>query len=405
MKRIITIVYCLTISMQLSGQDLESLIGIGLENNPEIKKFEARYEITAEKVNEVNSIPNTEFSYGYFVSEPETRTGAQKMKFSLKQMLPWFGSITARENYASSLSDAQYQEIVIAKRKLSMQISDSYYKLYALRAKDKFINKNIDLLKVYETLALSSVETGKASAVSVLRLQIRINELLELKELVNHKYKAEQAFLNGLLNRGPSEEIYLRDELPLPESDFEFESDKLQMHPELLKYEKLYASVEQEELLNQKDKSPMIGLGFDYIPVEKRPDMDFADNGKDIFMPMISLSIPIFNKKYKSSSKQHELMQIEINASKQNQFNKLQQMMDHAIHGRRAARATYNTQVSNLEHAKNAEEILMKGYESGNLDFIEILDVQELQLKFQLGQIEAIKDYYLQTSVINYLSS
>ena len=45
MKRIITIVYCLTISMQLSGQDLESLIGIGLENNPEIKKFEARHEI------------------------------------------------------------------------------------------------------------------------------------------------------------------------------------------------------------------------------------------------------------------------------------------------------------------------------------------------------------------------
>ena len=265
--------------------------------------------------------------------------------------------------------------------------------------------EHIDLLKVYETLALSSVETGKTSAVSVLRLQIRINELVELKELVNHKYKAEQAFLNGLLNRGPSEEIYLRDELPLPESDFEFESDKLQMHPELLKYDKLYASVEQEELLNQKDKSPMIGLGFDYIPVEKRPDMDFADNGKDIFMPMISLSIPIFNKKYKSSSKQHELMQIEIDASKQNQFNKLQQMMDHAIHGRRAARATYNTQVSNFEHAKNAEEILMKGYESGNLDFIEILDVQELQLKFQLGQIEAIKDYYLQTSVINYLSS
>lgn len=405
MKRIIVIICCLSISMQLSGQDLESLITIGLENNPEIKKYEARYEISAEKINEVNSIPNTEFSYGYFVSEPETRTGAQKMKFSLKQMLPWFGSITARENYASSLSDAQYEEIVIAKRKLSMQISNSYYKLYALRAKDKFLDKNIDLLKVYETLALRSVETGKASAVSVLRLQIRINELVELKELVYHRYKAEQAFLNGLLNRSPSEAVQTVDELPLPEADSQIETDILQMHPELLKYDKLYASVEQEELLNQKDKNPMIGLGLDYIPVEKRPNMDFADNGKDIFMPMISLSIPIFNKKYKSSSKQHELMQIEINESKQNQFNKLQQMMDQAVHGRRAARATYNTQESNLKHAMNAEDILMKGYESGNLDFNEILDVQELQLKFQLGQIEAIKDYYLQTSMINYLSS
>ena len=104
------------------------------------------------------------------------------------------------------------------------------------------------------------------------------------------------------------------------------------MHPELLKYDKLYASVVQSELLNQKEKSPMIGFGLDYVPVEKRPGLDFADNGKDIFMPMVSLSIPIFNKKYTSrSSKQNELKQLEIDAQKQSQFNKLQQLMDEAL--------------------------------------------------------------------------
>ena len=41
----------------------------------------------------------------------------------------------------------------------------------------------------------------------------------------------------------------------------------------------------------------MIGLGLDYINVEERPNMDFSDNGKDIVMPMVSVSIPIFNKK------------------------------------------------------------------------------------------------------------
>ena len=67
----------------------------------------------------VNTIPNTEFGVGYFVSEPETRTGAQRFKVSAKQMIPWFGSITARENYVSSLADAKYEDIVIAKRKLN----------------------------------------------------------------------------------------------------------------------------------------------------------------------------------------------------------------------------------------------------------------------------------------------
>jgi len=404
MKNILWILCALIVQNGLWAQDLETLINSGLENNPEIKKYNLQYEIASEKVNEVNTIPNTEFSYGYFVSEPETRTGAQKMKFSLKQMIPWFGSITARENYINSLSDAKFEEIAIAQRKLIVAISNAYYNMYSLRSKDRVLEENINLMGVYETLALNSVETGKASAVSVLRLQMRKNDLIELKEVLHQQYLSQQAALNSLLNRNLSIVIVLEDELPMPEYDFDFAEADLKMHPELMKYDKLYASVVQSELLNQKDKSPMIGFGLDYIPVEKRPGLDFSDNGKDIFMPMVSLSIPIFNKKYTSSSKQNELKQLEIDAQKQSQFNKLQQVMDEALNERVASRISYNTQIKNLEQAKNAETILIKSYESGTIDFNDVLDIQELQLKFQMGLINAVRNYYRQTTVINYLS-
>ena len=81
MKYILFIAFAFTMQSAVWSQDLQSLINLGMEHNPEIKKFNLRHEIAAEKINEVNTIPNTEFSYGYFVSEPETRTGAQKMKF------------------------------------------------------------------------------------------------------------------------------------------------------------------------------------------------------------------------------------------------------------------------------------------------------------------------------------
>ncbi len=404
MKNILRILCVLIVQNALWAQDLETLISLGLENNPEIKKYNLQYEIANEKVNEVNSIPNTEISYGYFVSEPETRTGAQKMKFSLRQMIPWFGSITARENYVNSLSDAKFEEIAIAQRKLIVSISNTYYNLYSLRSKDRVLEENINLVKVYETLALNAVETGKASAVSVLRLQMRKNDLIELKEVLSHRYLTEQAALNSLLNRDLTIAVVLVDDLPMPENDFNFAESDLEMHPELLKYDKLYASVVQSELLNQKGKSPMIGFGIDYIPVEKRPDMDFSDNGKDIFMPMVSVSIPIFNKKFKSSSKQNELRQLEIDAQKQSQFNKLQQLMDEAVNERLASRVSFNTQLKNLEQAKNAETILIKSYESGTIDFNDVLDIQELQLKFQMGLIDAVRNYYRQTTMINYLS-
>lgn len=391
-------------SLQGTAQELESLINEALKNNPEIQKFELQYKIAKEKINEVNTLPNTEFGVGYFASEPETRTGAQRFRVSAKQMLPWFGNITARENYASSLANAKYEDIVIAKRKLMASVSQSYYNLYAQKTKQKVFLENIKLLETYEKLALTSVEVGKASAVDVLRLQMRQNELEQIKQILEQQYIAAQTAFHNLLNRERNVVINVVDELNIPSDDFDITTENLALHPELLKYDKLYQSIEKSELLNQKESSPMIGFGLDYINVEKRPGMTFSDNGKDIIMPMVSVSIPIFNTKYKSKTKQNKLQQQEIDAQKAERLNSLETILDKAINDRISARISNTTQAKNIQQAKNAEEILIKSYETGTIDFKDVLDIQELQLKFQINQIESVKNYYLQTTIINYLT-
>ena len=405
MKNIVLIIICLLSLTFSNAQQLETLIDEALKTSPEIQKFELQYNIASERVNEVNTIPNIEFGVGYFVSEPETRTGAQRFKVSAKQMIPWFGNITARENYMSSLADTKYESIVIAKRKLMASVSQSYYNLYANKAKQKVLIYNIKLLETYETLALTSVEVGKASAVDVLRLQMRQNELEQLKQILEQQYLAEQTAFNNLLNQENDRVINVVDELTLPSEDFEINAENLALHPELLKYDMLYKSIEQSELLNQKGSNPMIGFGLDYINVEKRPDMSFSDNGKDIIMPMVLVSIPIFNNKYKSKTKQNELQQQEVLAQKQERLNRLETLLDKAIKDRVSARISFKTQAKNLKQAKNAEEILIKSYETGMIDFNDVLDIQELQLKFQMNQIESVRAYYLQTTIINYLTN
>ncbi|OSY87555.1 transporter [Tenacibaculum holothuriorum] len=394
---------CFVLTAQ--SQELETLIDVALNNNPEIQKFELQYKRASEKVNEVNTIPNTEFGVGYFVSEPETRTGAQRFKVSAKQMLPWFGTITSRENYVSSLADVKYEDIVITKRRLMASVSQSYYNLYANKEKRKVITENIKLLETYETLALTSVQVGKASAVDVLRLQMRQNEMQQIKDVLSQQFLAEQTNLNNLLNRENDISVTIVDELNMPTVDFEVDVENLALHPELLKYDKLFQSIEQSELLNQKESSPMIGFGLDYINVSERPDMNFSDNGKDIVMPMVSVSIPIFNKKYKSQTKQNELEQQEITAKKQERLNTLETLLSKAINERISTRISYATQTKNLKQAKDAEDILIKSYETGTIDFNDVLDIQELQLKFQISQIESVKSYYVQSTIINYLTN
>jgi outer membrane protein TolC len=393
------------LSLVVNAQQLKSLIEEALSNNPEIQAFELQYNIASEKVDEVQTVPNTEFGVGYFVSAPETRTGPQRFKVSAKQMLPWFGNITARENYMSSMADATYEDIVIAKRKLMAAVSQSYYNLYAIASKQEVLTENIKLLETYKTLALTSVEVGKASAVDVLRLQIRQNELEQSKQVLQQQYTAEQTSLNKLLNRDKTIAVHIVDKLQMPSEGFEINTENLALHPELIKYDKLYQSVKQSELLNQKESSPMIGFGLDYINVAKRPDMDFSDNGKDILMPMVSVSIPIFNNKYTSQTKQNALRQQQLVAQKQERLNSLETLLDKAVSERASARISYATQAKNLKQAKDAEDILIKSYETGTIDFNDVLDIQELQLKFQMNQIESIKTYYIQTTIINYLTN
>ncbi|WP_370641918.1 TolC family protein [Tenacibaculum sp. Mcav3-52] len=402
-KKVVLFLVSIIFAFKMQGQDLQEYINIALENNPEVQQFDTKYKRISEKKEEVNTLPNTEFGAGYFVSTPETRTGPQQFKLSVKQMIPFFGTITARENYVSSLAEAAYQDIVVVKRKLATSVAQSYYRLYEVKAKQKVLDENIALLETYEKLALTSVEVGKASAVDVLRLQIRQNELAQQKEVLQETFLGMQKAFNKLLNQDVNTSISVVDSLHISKETDKIQPSTLKLHPELVKFDKLYTSVEKSEFLNQKDKQPMIGFGLDYVNVGKRTDMNVIDNGKDIVMPMVSLSIPIFNKKNKSISKQNKLQQEEILSQKEQRYNMLESVLYRAVSDRKASVISYQTQLKNLEQAKNAEQILIKSYETGTIDFNDVLDIQELQLKFQTNMITSEVAYYTQSATINYL--
>ena len=78
-------------------------------------------------------------------------------------------------------------------------------------------------------------------------------------------------------------------------------------------------------------------------------------------------------------------------------------MLYRAVSDRNAAMISHRTQLKNLEQAKNAEQILVKSYETGTIDFNDVLDIQELQLKFQTNMITSVVNYSTQSTIINYL--
>ena len=156
-------------------------------------------------------------------------------------------------------------------------------------------------------------------------------------------------------------------------------------------------------MVNQSESAPMFGVGVDYIPVEKRPDMTFSDNGMEVLMPMGSLSVPIFDPRYASRSRQNEMRRQELTYQKRERQNVLEAALAEAVSRRNQARIAFSTQEDNLRQARDAEQILVRSYETGTIDFRDVLDIQELQLSFQMEQISSVQQYYIQSAIINYL--
>ena len=400
----LSILALLVISLT-QGQDLQSYILEAEANNLELQALGYKNDIALEKVNEVNSLPNTELGFGFFVHETETRTGAQKLRFSVRQMMPWFGTITARQNYASTLANVEYENLVLAQRKLRLAVAQSYYILFAIQAKKDVLDDNIKLINTYETIALNAVSVGKASLVDILKLQMRQNELNRQKELLNQASRKEETAFNHLLNRDSEMNVSLVSDLTLPELDVLNDDNAIELHPELVKYDKLFASVTGAELVNKKESSPNLGLGIEYVSVEARSGLEIEDNGKDMLMPMLSLSIPIFSHKYKSQTVQNNLKQQALLSEKNNRRNQLVDILVAAQSERESARISYQTFSLNIEKAIYSLDLLLKNYEVQSKDFKDLLETQELLLNLEVAKIDALKNYYSQSAIINYLSN
>lgn len=403
MKKTIFYLITLLLSTALQAQSLEHYLNLALSNNPQLQALHMRYEIAEEKINQAASIPKTTFGAGYFASEPETRTGPQRFKLSVSQMLPWFGTLKARQDYARSLVETEGLDRLIVERQLALSLAQSYYRLYGYQQKKNIIETAIELFKSYEALALKAVENGSASVVNVLQLQIEQNKLSEEFLNIQELEKAEEVVFANLLSDDSFEGIQFSEMLEIPLEDLMHEQSRLTVNPEILRYDKLFAAVQQSEIVNQKEAQPSLGLGLDYIAVQQRSDVLLNENGKDILMPMLKLSVPIFKSKHSSVAQQLELKQRELNYEKNHRLNLLENKLAQAIALQNQAQISFKSQDANSAQTQKMKEVVLSNFESDRQELTEVIAMEQLYLQFEFKKIEAVVQFYSQTALINYL--
>lgn len=389
MKRLLIGILWVYTATLLQGQSLENLWQMAAQQNPSLRAEFNQYLAALERVDQKKALPDPTVGFGYFISPVETRVGAQRFKLSLSQMFPWMGTLKTKESLAAKQAQIQFTEFTDARNRLFMEVSESWLALSELTQIIEVQKQNLRLLEGYLPIAKTKYESNLTTLADLLRIEIRIEQASTDLELLEMKKKPILSDLNTFLNRSEDLNIdafYVKNTI---------DSDSSSLDSALINNPRVKANllkVESSDLLielSEQQRKPNIGLGLDYVFVSKRTDMIVNDNGKDIFMPMLSVSLPVFGRKNKAQKREAELIKegIKIRTSAiENDIKNQWTQAEYLENSSDTQLALYDKEIRNTQSLLN---VLTSEYSNNSSNFEELLITQQRLLQLQIAQIKA----------------
>ena len=467
MKRI-TIIFFILVGLNgiSPAQTLNEYLHLAAENNPEVKASFYDYLAAMEKIPQVGSLPDPELSLGFFIQPMDRLMGRQQADIRLMQMFPWFGMLSTRKDEAGKMAQAKYEVFQDTKNNLFFQVKNTWYQMCRLEEEIRITEENLKILQTYERLALvrfqgagvgsspgnmpgsssmnnnqrtaspssmdnmgSGMNTGKSSGNSssssmnspgtsmgpgksgmsdVLRIRMEIRELENNLALLNDDRIPLQAEFNQLLNRNRNEPVEIADTLTdtaLPLEQMALLDSITQNNPMLKMLDAEEAAYEAQMKMARLEGKPMLGAGVNYMPFSPRTENGMSMGGKDMVMPMVSITIPIFRKKYDAMYKEAELKQQATQFRRENTVNQLATQWSQSIRDLEDAvrrTALYREQTG---LGKQTLNLLMTSYTANGEGFEEVLRAQQQLLDYQLKLITAIVDQHTTVALLENLAA
>jgi len=387
------------------GQNLNEYLEMAGENHPGIRAAYDEYYAALEKVPQVGTLPDPKISFGYFISPVETRLGPQQFKVSLSQMFPWFGTLQEKEKMASEQARVKYQQFINKRNQVYKQVKTEWYRMYKTLEAMRITEENLEILNTLKKLSRKNYENDKAPMTDLLRIDVNVreqeNRLSELKE----RLSSQKTDFNLLLNRQPGDSLALPKTIQSDTFDTVAYRDSLSRNPGLKALENKETALQHQYEVDRKQGYPDISLGLDYAVIGKRQDMQVDNSGRDVIMPMVGISIPLYRNKY-SAMKEETSHQIQaVQSLQQEKMNSLssqyKQKEEQYINALRDI-DLYREQVKETERIYS---LLKTKYSADGEKFFELLRTRLMVLEYQLKLEKARANRNIAVADLEYLTN
>ncbi len=405
MKTIITILIILATGYGVLAQEpLNRYLETAAQNNPALKAKFNDYMAELEKIPQVGTLPDPQLVFGYFAMPVETKNGPQRFNISFTQLFPWFGTLGSREDVFANTAKAKYEAFEETKSKLFFDVRSSYYDLYFVKKGIDVTLENIRILRSFRRLALIKVEAGKSSGVDELRVEMDLANLENDLALLKDRYQVFAVKFNNLLNVDSNAGIEIPDTLWSDDLLLTRQAvldTLLQKNHQLRSLDYKFESFKSKEELAQKNGTPNIILGVDYINIGKVSGVD--NSGKDALLFKVGITLPFYRKKYTSLVNEALYLQQSTKDQKEEKINALETLFEkvYSEYADANRRITLFKKQSDL--ASKATRILESEYSFSGKNFEEVLRMERSLLKYSLELEKARADKQAAIAFINYL--
>lgn len=398
-KYIVLILALMASTFAVKAQTLDSLLKKAYDNNPELKALQLEYEAALQKGPQVSQLPDPTVGVGIPVLRPETRLGGQVFSVSASQMFPWFGTLKAKEDVVLTMAKSKYERVATERLNIDYQIKTAYYNLYLIQTKQSILRKNIRIFESLEKVALAKVESGKSIASDVLTVRIKIEELNQQIQILEEQKLAYTATINEAVNNPLNSAIQIdTTQITIAEIEYNIEQfrNNIQANHPLIKQLDWNIETSNKALaLNALAGKPSFGVGLDYSLVTGRTDAIPVNNGRDILIPKVMVSIPIYRKKYAAKKEEESLKQQAFEFQKENLTNRMISSIQGYKSEYESAKLMFELANKQIEISNSAYDILLADYSSKGKRFDELMKLQSDINRYEIEIIKSIVQSHL----------
>lgn len=385
---------CLNVQAQTPpGNNVESLLALAREANPEFAGMRYEAEAAAERAIPAGALPDPrlrtelmDITKGGTQSASLSPSRVGTARYTLMQEIPWFGKRDLKREIAELEAEGAKGRALGTWNDVAARIKTNYAQLYFLDRNERLTREILDLMVRLEKVAQVRYAGGLAAQQDVIRAQVEQtamhNELIALETEYHHLMSR----LNALLGRPANAQLAMPESLrslpPAAKLDYAtLEGQARARNPLLSADEHRIKAAEKGRELVYKNRYPDLTLGV--VPNQMQNEVKQWDL-------MFEINIPLQQTSRRAQEREAEAMLSASRARRDATANQLLADLSENISALEAAqRSERLTTDSLLPQAELTFKAALAGYETGKVDFATLLDAQRQIRQARLNQIKS----------------